>query len=403
MKLGVAIGRRAGSLVAFEDRGQNSCISFDRHLERPPGTTPADHLRDLLKDLPPDLGKALLTLALSPGDLAMADAWPLPSRLGPSALAKAGPALVEARTAGEALEDLTIDFLEEEGVLQGVAIRTDLLSELQAAVRSAGLTLRLVTSLPAALGRAFPELPAVELTAGGERIRVSRSGGKVAWRSFPVEGPADSAPVRAYGLELAPQAALALGAALADPETVPDALAGTPEGRRSPLKRLRDPIVNVAAALALVLIALGIGFHREAARERAGHGSVAAAERELWTHLFPAESYKEGGLLGKVERRLAEAGETPGEPDFPSALAFWTEIARQMPDPEALGLTLESLDLAPDGGRLSARVPAVKDDVLRHAAALEGHLNRSEKLKTRGDFEVRDNQVNVRLRMDYRP
>ena len=74
-----------------------------------------------------------------------------------------------------------------------------------------------------------------------------------------------------------------------------------------------------------------------------------------------------------------------------------------MPEPEALGLTLESLDLAPDGGRISARLPAVKEDPLKNASQLESRLNQSSRMTARGDYEVRDGQVQVRLRMDYKP
>jgi hypothetical protein len=104
-----------------------------------------------------------------------------------------------------------------------------------------------------------------------------------------------------------------------------------------------------------------------------------------------------------MRERLSDLGEIPGSTDFPSALAFWGEIGKRMPDPEAIGMTLESLDLAPDGGRISARVPAIQGDPLKNASQLEGQLNQSRKMAARGDYEVREGQVQVRLRLDFRP
>jgi hypothetical protein len=157
----------------------------------------------------------------------------------------------------------------------------------------------------------------------------------------------------------------------------------------------------VLAAAALLLAAVGVFFHRRARQEEADLRAVRQGLADLSTRLLPDRPAADPGLLRALKFRLADGADGAGAP--PSALAFWSELARHFPDPEAIGLTLESLDLAPEGGRLSARVPAAADDPLKNAARLEGELNQSPKVRTRGDYEVKDGQVLIRLRMDYKP
>jgi hypothetical protein len=266
----------------------------------------------------------------------------------------------------------------------------------QAEIRAAVVRpLELLTAAPAVLQKVFG--PAGNVSWGGERIELSGEG----WRAFPIDGPNQPGTLIWNGTPIPVGIAAAFAATIVDPEEVPNLAPSSPAASR--LRRFRDVLLNLGAAAALLLGAFGLHFHRDALLDRQSTSSARGAELELWSRFLPSEEPKPGRLLQAMRQRLAESGEAPGASDVPSALAFWGEIGKQMPDPELLGLTLESLDLAPDGGRLSARVPAQKDDPLKNAAELEGKLNQSKRMTARGDYEVQGRQVLVRLRMDYRP
>ncbi|HEX7900581.1 MAG TPA: hypothetical protein VF950_22640 [Planctomycetota bacterium] len=259
------------------------------------------------------------------------------------------------------------------------------------------LPLRCLTSSTAALANVFGECA---FTAAGEHYEVWRdASGAPRGRSYPADGPDDEGALDWNGRPIPIQYAAAFAVAVCDPDQVPNSASKMVGATRALLERLREPILNVAAAATLVLSALGVWFHRETAREEADLEITRRATLDLWTRLLPADPPKESGLPRALQARLGEGGEESG----PSALAFWGEIGKHLPDPEPLGLSVESLDLSPEGGRLSARVPAGKEDPLKNAAALEGHLNQSDKLRARGDYEVRDGQVQVRLRMEFKP
>ncbi len=258
--------------------------------------------------------------------------------------------------------------------------------------------LRTLSSPAEALREVFGECA---FSVAGERFEVWRdeAGSILRCRSYPVDGPDDPGSLTWEGKSIPLRYAPALAAAVCDPDRVPNRATLLPGSKGALLARLREPILNVAAAAALILGALGVWLHREKSREEADLATTKRATMELWSRVLPSEAPKESGLLRALHARLGDGGGEAG----PSMLAFWTEIGKHMPDPEPLGLCLESLDLSPEGGRLSARLPAGKDDPLKNAAALEGHLNQSEKLRSRGDYEVRDGQVQVRLRMEFKP
>jgi hypothetical protein len=261
---------------------------------------------------------------------------------------------------------------------------------------AAGHRLELVTSIPEALAELWETL---SMTIGGERIDVAPG----LRRSRPTESPEEPASLNWNGVEVSAASAAALAAAAADPESVPDLMNVVRSAPGSLARRLRDPLLNVAAALILCLAAVAVHFHRIAERGRVELAGAESAELELWERYLPSEIPRPGRLLKTMSERLSDSGEGSDSPEIPSALSFWGEIGRQMPEPDAIGLTLESLDLAPDGGRLSARLPATQGDPLRQATQLEGLLNQSKKVSARGDYEVRDGQVQVRLRMNFRP
>jgi hypothetical protein len=258
---------------------------------------------------------------------------------------------------------------------------------------------RCLTSVPAALANVFEEC---SFSTGGERFEVWRDAEGVARaRSYPIEGPDEDGSLRYKDLEVPIAFATAFAAAMCDPDRVPNHAHLLPGTTKARWTRLREPILNLATAAALLLAGLGIWFHREKAREEAYLEDSRQATVELWTRVLPADVPKESGLPGAMLRRLRDAGE--GDAGGPSALAFWAAIGQQFPDPEPLGLCVESLDLSPEGGRLSARLPAAKENPLKNATALEGHLNQSERVRARGDYEVLDGQVHVRLRMEFKP
>ncbi len=260
-----------------------------------------------------------------------------------------------------------------------------------------GLTPRRVTSTPAALADVFGECA---FTANGDRFEVWRDeNGKLQGRSYPVDGPDDDGLLKCKDREIPIKYAAAFASVMCDPDRVPNYADRLPGATKARLDRLREPILNVAAAAALLLAGLGVWFHREKGREEAELAAARRATAELSRRVLPAKAPGDSGLAKAMLRRLGESGDDAG----PSALVLWTEIGRHMPDPDPLGLQVESLDLSPEGGRLSARLPAGKDDPLKNAAALEGHLNQSAKLRTRGDYEVRDGHVQVRLRMEFKP
>jgi hypothetical protein len=387
--LGAAILRRSASILLVQQTGRAASILFERRLDRAPGSTPAEMLRALLTMAPAPVREELLVIALSPADLACSDGWTLPEAMPD----RVGPSLCEPRCASETLETLIVDAPISGRAVQAVALD---LQRTNALLDAAGArTLAVVTAVPAALAT----FGTVSLTQGGERIEVHGS----SWRAYPVDGPDEPGTQKWRDLEIPNTQAAAFAAAVCDPDAVPNLLHAIPKHRKTWVHRLRDPLVNVGVAAVLCLAALGVRFHRDAILERNETAAARRVEKELWQRYLPAEEPREGHLLKAMQDRLADLGEGGSGPEFPSALAFWGEIGRQMSDPDALGLTLESLDLAPDGGRIAARVPAVKEDPLRNASQLEGKLNESRKMSARGDYEVRDGQVQVRLRMDYRP
>jgi hypothetical protein len=396
--LGVAIHRHSSCLVGVETAGKGSTLRFERVEPREPGTPAPEALVRLLRQVPPEFHHSSLAVAVSSADLACADAWPLPPGIRESSLRKTGPTLVESRCLGEPLESLALDLAIDQGVVQSVAIERESLARLREAVR--GFTLALLTGIPCVLAR---EAGSCAITVGGERIECRHESSGVSWRSYPVEAADDPGPFECRGHRVPVSHAAALAAALATADSLPNFLAADGESRLGWIRKLRDPLLNVAAALLLCLTAGGIHFHRELTRERIQRESVRQAERALWHKYLPGEDPAEGRFLRAVQDRLALVGEGPGGERPPSALAFWEAIGKQFPDPEALGLTLESLDLAPDGGRMSARVTAAKDDPLKNASALERDLNRDRTLSARGDYEVKDGEVHVRLRMDFKP
>lgn len=396
--LGLAILRRKVTCVGVQTAGKTLSVVFERHWDRPAQANLGLLLPGILPDLDLTRKDTSLKIVLSSADLACGDVWTLPGEMTPQAASKIGSAVCESRCTSETLETLVVDTSLSESRSQAVALDRSQTEEVLKAVE--GFNVTLLAAIPAVLSQVFG---AAQFTQGGERFEVSSQEGQPAWRVYPVDGPDEAGSLSWKGQEIPFERAAAFAAALSDPEQVPNLLNSLPKHRKTFLKRFRDPLVSVAIGAALCLGALGVHFHRDLAREREETAIARRAEMQLWARYLPGDEPREGRLLKTMHDRLGDLGELSGGSEIPSALGFWGEIAKQMPDPESLGVTLESLDLAPDGGRISARVPAVKDDPLKNAAQLEGKLNQSRNLRARGDYEVRDGQVQVRLRMDYKP
>jgi hypothetical protein len=392
-------------VLAIRRNGAEPKILLHHEIPRPEGRSASNLLTELLAALSPDFRKAPLSVALSSAEFACADAWQPPEPLARSGLMSVAAPLCEAKCAGETLEELSLDVVPAGRGLEAVALPNDVLRDLRRAAESSGMALGLVTSLPSVLAHAFPREEFVRLQFAGDQIEVRKDDGRISWRSFPVdlaERAAPSAPLKWGTAEISPDEAPACAAAVVDPDIVPNALRGAPDAPRSFLAKFRGPVLRLAGAAAAMLLALGLWLDVKARAAERDLSALAEIERGFWKDLLPGQSPRDGELLRTIRDRVREAGDLQGQRDWPSALSFWAEIGRHMPDAEALGMTLESLDLSPEGGRLTATVTAHAGDDLRNAALVEAKLNASPRMTARGDFERRDKEVQLRLRMDFR-
>jgi hypothetical protein len=293
--VGVSIGRRAASRVILRPDG-----SFQANLV-PQGDTPAETLRHALDGVDP---AAPLGLALSPAFLAAAGTW----NRGPALRnPKAAPAFVEGACGGESLDDLALDVRLDERTLEAVAVRKDDLDALRTA--AGPRPFRLLTSIPSVVAAVFGD---VAFAAGGDRVEIRER----RLRCRPCDGADDALELRP-GLPVAHAAAYA--AAVADADAVPDLVRAFPDARGALLRRLRDPILNVLAAAALLCGALGVWFHRRAAREALDLQAARQGLSELSTRLLPDRPAGDPGLLRALNFRLNDgANETSAKSDSDS-------------------------------------------------------------------------------------
>jgi len=404
MTIGVALGRRKAQLAVV---GGDSCartLLVERELTRPPDASPSRTLKDLLAELPERFRNQTLALALSSGDLACDDLWEAPEGLRARDVAAVAPVLLEARSTGETLEQLAVDVRLAGGTLAAVALGTQELQDLLRESKARGVRLRLVTSIPAALADVFGRKENVAISWAGQRVDVERRDGKILWRSVPQDGTEEppATPLALGGLTLTPGQAAAVAVALADSEVLPDALRGAPGAPRSFGTRFRGPLRALAVAAALFLAALGLSFRAQERRFQAELAAGEQEERSLWKRHFSDRTPVRGDLLRAAKDRLRDSGQAGGDATVPSAFLFFMDLGRHLPDADALWLTLDTLDVSPEGGRMSASVSSVPGDVLRNAALLEAKVNESSRMTARGDFEARERDVQVRLKMDYR-
>lgn len=394
VRVGVAIARRAGAVAVVDVRRGRPFGAPILTAEQERRGSCGEILRELLQKVPGSSRKAPLAVALSDGDFACAETVPAGPSIRPRDLVRIAPSIAEAECAGETLEELAVDAAVLGKTLLAAALRRETLAEIRRVAAEAGVHLELVTAVPVALAAMLADGKSLELSWGGERTEAKREAGAVSWRSHPM----DSGDQDAGG-----GAPAAVAAAACDPESVPNLLRGAPDAPRSFGGRFRRPLLGLAGTSALLVLALGLEFRATRARVEMEKARASVLERELWAKYLPSEKERPGQLLWTVRERLRAAGAGGGGPAYPSAFLFWHEIARRIPEADELGMTLETLDLSPEGGRLSAVVSAVPGDPLRNAALLEAKLGQSQVMTARGDYEARAKDVQVRLRMDYRP
>jgi hypothetical protein len=402
LSIGISIGRHAAGIVVAEIGGGKTRIAWSHQAPRAGGQSASKALEDVLRQLPDTFRGLSVSLVLSPGDLACSDVVDLSPGVTHRSLPRLGPALCEARCAGESMEDLSADLVPAGSQVHAVAMRTRAVEELRAVVIGRGLSLKLVTAAPIAMGYAFRDGP-LDITAAGERCQLERIGDSLTWRSFPVDVVEDQVLKGALSLNGDPipagQAA-AIAVILADPDEVPNLLCGLPGAPRSFGARCRNAFLALGVTAILLLGALAFQFDRESRINASDLNQVRQAENRLWAKYLPGRAPREGELLRAMKRHLAETGAQSSEAGPLSVLTLWAEIAKQLPDVDELGVTLETLDLSPEEGRFTFRVPAPADDPMRNAALIEERLNKSDKIRARGDYEVKDKEVVVRLRVE---
>lgn len=302
------------------------------------------------------------------------------------------------------MEDLSADLVPAGSQVHAVAMRTRAVEELRAVVIGRGLSLKLVTAAPIAMGYAFKDGP-LDITAAGERCQLERIGDSLTWRSFPVDVVEDQVLKGTLSLNGDPipagQAA-AIAVILADPDEVPNLLYGLPGAPRSFGARCRNAFLALGVTAVLLLGALAFQFDRESWINASDLNQIHQAESRLWAKYLPGRAPREGELLRTMKRHLVETGGRSTDAGSSSVLTLWSEIAARLPDVNETGMTLDALDLSPDEARLALRVAAPADDPMRNAALIEERLNRSDKIRARGDYEAKEREVAVRLRVDYK-
>jgi hypothetical protein len=403
---GVSIGRRWATLLVVRISREGVAVLYQKEQVRLAGDPLHQCLDALLLGLPEDYRKLPISLALSPGDLACSDAWVPPAGTARPSLAQVLPVLCETRCAGEPIENLAMDVIETGSLLQAVAIRIELLTEVRRILKERGTRLKLLTAIPAALAQVFVQEASLSISQAGDEFSIRHEAGNLLWRSRPVDRKLDpeqepkEVPWQKtrIPLHLAP----AFAAAVADPNAIPDALRGAPGTPRSFAYRLRTPLLGFSVAAALFLAALGIRFEGERSHVLEDLTRLQEAEAALWKEHFPDQTFKVGGFLPAIRACLRESGAGADGTRVPSALDLCEEIAKQLPDVESTGMTLDTLDVTSEGARMVATLAQAPGDRMKYAAILEAALNQSDQITARGESEARDMLVQVRLRIDPR-
>lgn len=429
VRLALWIARR--EVVAAGSSGGAPCVVL--RVARPTGTSACAALQGILSSLSAEWHAADVRLVLSAGDVACADCFEVPFKTE-SEIEDTAASLAEGRCAGESAEELAIAIRQavrrkDGSCVHALALKQAQLKELRdvfsQALPSARLTL---------ISSALPLLSSM-LTQDGFYVLDARAAGEVLsvlmkdgvaqqWASCPrghsevgvnadvvAQSFGNSEKLETFAGEISlkanlkapPEFAVAYAALECEPAQVLNILAIAPDAQKASTGRLRGAWMRTAVAAMLLFGAAGFYFDTVASRAAQALEIVDAKERELWKQRFPSKQYLPGALHASMTKMLADHTKGEGANQFPSALGFWGEMVAHMPNPEQVGLSIESLQLSHDGGRLVGHVDKASDDVLKNASMLEAHLNTSKLMQTRGEYETRDKDIVVRLRMDYQP
>ena len=400
--LGVSLAFRRASAVVADCSTSPPAVIRQAIIDRSMGDGPAELLGRILDRMGDLRGVGPASVALSVGDLACAGTWRVPEGVRQKALAKMVPGICESHSSGEVLESLAVDFIRSGSLVHAVALPERVLRDLRAQLEARRLRSGILTSVPMALAAAWGVATPWSISSGGETVELYRDGEDLRWRSFPTGSPDESATGGTPALPVPVPIAASFAVATIPRGLVPDLGGDWRRLQASRFERYGTELLNAMLAASLLLGAVGFRFQKRLDAAREGLEAVRGGERRLWAQLFPDAAPWEGGLLKALGTR--QGGSAPSDSAAsPSGLQFWAELATQLPDPDRIGLTLESLEIGPGGGRLAGRVPTAPEDSLATAALLERDINRSRTIQAHGDYEVRDGQVQVRLRLERKP
>ena len=342
--------------------------------------------------------------------------------------------LTEGRCAGENAEDLAIDYrlianTENGSVLETVALLHASLDSIRQAVTASvpAARLRAVTSIPSAIasGLTLQGQSGFVYIVGGEAIMLKADA--TCWRSLPhassagaVEALTASAlklfsdgttiqilqvgsPVElAEGTKVDTAFVAAAAVALAKSEAT-NLLRGAQDAPRNWSARLRGPLMLAATTAAVLFLSLGFYFEQQRKTAAQEVAACSASEEKLWGSVLPGEKYQKGELLTRMKKILLRHNREQDANKSPSALSFWGEIASVLPNADKIGMSVDTVQLSSDSGRLSGRVDRGESDPLSNAAQLEKAMNSSQSLTARGEFETKEKEIVVRLNLAYKP
>lgn len=330
--------------------------------------------------------------------------------------------MAEGLSAGETLEELSVAHAALGPQIELIAARTADLREWITAIETAypGVRWRVVTSLPSLVAR-WPngsESDAKAFWGGGDGVIVKGADAQAeTWRAFPVADgdeaatrhvtrtAGSSSPISNLGQHetLTPLQAAAHALTQLNADELPNLAVTLGKTQGALRRRVSKSLSWAVAGAALLLFSAGILCEQRRRAYEDALLEVDRAEQRLWASAQPDAKARDGRLATVLFSRVRQQERAAKANDLPSALAFWSELAAQMPHPNKLGLSVESVSLSRHEGRLVGQVQAAPDDPLKHAAALEAALNQAPHLTARGEFETRSEAVSVRLRLDYRP
>ena len=432
-RLGIAITRNDATVIGLETSGQTSRVVFTARVERKERSE-STTLEELLRSVPGNWQRCEVVLGLSHSLLSCADCVAVPYRSS-AQLELVAASLAEGRCAGESAEDLAVDALQlgaqDSGMLVEIlAVQQAKIASLRSSIRKLlpHSTLISVGSIAAALARTLEVetcVIAIANASSAEGYAIQFEAGRpVNWRAFPLRPSEATARQRllknaselgaqprllldepvefSTGLKVDAAFAAATAVALSSGLECANALRGTPDYPKAFVSKFKRSILSTMTAAAVLCVAAGIYFHSQVENAEANLDQVDVDERKLWQQYLPSER-PSGALLARMQQKITEHNRSMDANRAPSALAFWAEIGAVLPQPDSLGLTLDTLQLGPDGGRWTGHVSVKPGDPLANAASFERALNTSACIAARGEFEAKESDVQVRMRLDYEP